>query len=312
VNPELDAKMNYSFRLRFRTVGRLNAGRKKKLKIHVTRMLKPIWIRAECGLLSKSEWLTVKSTGYRSEAQAKAEGEKLRTALILSGVIDRFGVDCGADRATASISSEVRENYLASTGYDLRNSIHGLDVFKSGAVRHFGARATAIVLTDPNAFETNLGKALNITDHRLSERQLIACVLLNDSLFVQSAEAAFVMRVSATEALCEQRNVSDAQLTILDVLTKTLHGLHYLESDLEIVAKALSNARRQGVRSAYMAKIRSLLSPDDAKAFDKLYAKRGQFVHDGLLRGELQDASSAAFDIATRLLLADIVATPVS
>jgi len=106
-------------------------------------MLKPIWIRAEYGLLSKSEWLTVKSTGYRSEEQAKAEGEKLRTALILSGVIDRFGVDCGADRATASISSEVRENYLASTGYDLRNSIHGLDVFKSGPVRHFGARATA-------------------------------------------------------------------------------------------------------------------------------------------------------------------------
>jgi hypothetical protein len=300
--------LKYSFRLRFRAIGRLNAGRKRKIKLQVEGLLKPVWIRGEFGLLRKSEWLTVKCKGYRSEEQARAEGEKLRTALILSGVIDRFGVDCGHDNATATYSSAFRQEIKAKTGYDVRSSVHGLDVFKSGAVRHLGARATRAALTDPEVFQTNLASALNLSRGHLTERQLISSLLINDSLFVQSSEATFVMRVSATEALCDQRELTKQQLEILDVLSGSLKGLKYPEADRDIVGKSLLNARRQGVRSAYMAKIRNLLGETDAKMFDKLYAKRGKFVHDGLMRGKLQDASNAALDVATRLLLADIAA----
>jgi hypothetical protein len=300
--------VKYSFRLRFRTVGRLNAGRKRKTKIHVNGLLKPIWIRAEYGVLQDSEWLTVKSNGYFSEQQARDEGEKLRTALILSGVVNRFGVDCGFDKATASLSSEIREQIRSKSGYDLRNSIHGLDVFRSGAVGHLGVRVVGKVLTEPAVFEKNLGSALSLSKGPLTERQLIASLLINDSLFAQSPEAAFVMRVSATEALCDQKMLPKSQLEILDRLSISLQKLSYTDSDKEIVAKALSNAGRQGVRSAYMAKIRARLGDTEAKKFDKLYAKRGSFVHDGLFRGQLQEAANEALEIATPLLLADIAA----
>jgi hypothetical protein len=276
------------------------------VKIEVDGLLKPVWIRAEFGLLRKSEWLTVKCRGYQSEQQARDEGEKLRTALILTGVINRFGVDCGHDNVGASLSTALREEIKAKSGVDIRSSVHGLDVFKSGAVRHFGMRGTGTALTDAKQFEANLTKALSLCRGSLTERQSIAALLINDSQFVQSHEAAFVMRVSAVEALCEQKTMDETQLEILDELSSKLQRLDYPEHDKEVVSKALVNARRQGIRSAYMAKIRTLFSEADAKSFDKLYAKRGKFVHDGLLRGELQEASDAVLDIATRLLLADI------
>jgi hypothetical protein len=143
----------------------------------------------------------------------------------------------------------------------------------------------------------------------LTPNQRVAAELLNDSFVPMSPEARFLLRVSAVEALCPQADQSEAFRALAE---KTLASIpaeascedrHQLEEALKRVAK------RQSVRSAYMSKIRRLLTNGAAKQFDELYGRRSNFLHDGGGRGTLGDAADQALEICMALLLADIASS---
>ena len=298
--------MAFCFRLKFGASIRLQCGRRKKLEMSLSGVQRPVILASEFGVLQKSGWLVARSCGYPSEVEARENGERFRAALILSGVISRTGFDCGFDRPGMQFSDAIVDKIKQSTGVQLRGSIHGLDVFEEKKVTHAAMNANLIVLTPPKLFQNAFENAMLISHGKLSERQKIAASLINDFLFVSNLDVAFVLRVSAVEALCEQRELTSLQLALVDQLTEHLKGLNGNDDDKEIIRKALDNDRKQSVRSAYMSKIRGLLSREHAKKVDALYEKRGKFVHDGKLRGQLGEAAGEAFRLASDLLLAEL------
>src|SRR5690349_10318868 len=97
-----------------------------------------------------SAWLIMNARGFASEDEAKQFGQKLKTALEVSSVAARVGVDTGRNLATAGLGKIVKDA-LAEQGARVRDNIHGLDVFPDHPdTRIFNMDATGIVHTAPD------------------------------------------------------------------------------------------------------------------------------------------------------------------
>lgn len=295
--------MSYAFRLVFRMAAKPKSDGLEKLKLVVPALKKAVLLKAQDGEMNSAEWFVAHSAGYATEQEARDQGEIFRTALILSGALNRLGIDCGFDKKTLSFSPELMKA-MEAVG-PTRISFHGLDVFEDNGPVYLEFKAKGSVLVDKTQLETHIGDNA-LLGASLTERQLISASLINDSFFIGDSSAAFIIRVTAVEALCAQGGVSEPQQKIIDELLNHLRGLNAMASDKLVIEKQLENNKRLGVRSAYMAKIRSLLGNTDAKQYDALYVDRGKYVHDGLLRGTLGSKATEALDLALKILEADI------
>jgi hypothetical protein len=117
-----------------------------------------------------------------------------------------------------------------------------------------------------------------------------------------NTEGQFILRISAIEALCDQSDVGAEYQVVIRSFKEHLSSLSIEDDSTRTTVKQwLENASRKSIRQSYMAKIRRLLSEDDARAFDTLYRQRGELVHDGLGRGKLLNAASQALDLGVKL-----------
>jgi hypothetical protein len=154
--------------------------------------------------------------------------------------------------------------------------------------------------------EVAAGHSRALVEVGLSARQRIAAELLNDSLCEVSADAAFLLRISAIEALCPQAPASNAYIALATTL-RNLIPADVPTEDREAMERLLErDATRQSVRSAYMSQFRRLLGRQKANEFEHLYNLRSKFLHEGLGRGELVHPACEALKLAQKLLISDI------
>lgn len=222
--------MSFCFRLRFRMANALSTGRRRAVQLQIGGIAHPIKLAAETGTLEKAAWLVSKSCGYASAKEAREYGERLRTAFILAGAINRIGVDCGFDRSTLQFAQVITDAVRKSTGRELRGTIHGLDVFEENTVVAVASDVTLKVPRSPEAFQKDLQDAMNRCAD-LSDRQQICASLINDSFFVANSDVRFVMCVSAVEALCDQRDVSSSYGSLVGRLLECLIQLQGSETE---------------------------------------------------------------------------------
>jgi hypothetical protein len=75
-----------------------------------------------------SAWLIMNARGFAGEDEALDYGRRLKTALEVSSVTARLGVDTGRHLPTSALGKIVKDA-LAEQGARVRDNIHGLDVF---------------------------------------------------------------------------------------------------------------------------------------------------------------------------------------
>ena len=103
-----------------------------------------------------SEWLIMNARGFASEDAARQFGHRLKSAVEVSAVAARVGVDTGQNLATSGLGKMVKDA-LAQEGAHVRDNIHGLDVFADHPnTRIFTMSATGIVHAAPDPFLSDL------------------------------------------------------------------------------------------------------------------------------------------------------------
>ena len=298
--------MRFCFRLRFRMATALSTGRQNAVQLPISGIAHPIEVAAEFGTLEEATWFACTSCGYPSDKEARANGERLRTAFTLAGAINRRGVDCGFDNKTFQFGQFIIDAHRKATGRELRGSVHGLDVFEKDSVTVPSASAPDLrVLTSPEALQKDIQEAMNMCAE-LSDRQQICASLINDSFFVPNLDVRFVMHVSAVEALCDQRDMSNSYRSLIDNVLKWLFELQGFETEKQTLSNLLRNQKGQSVTNAYRSKITALLSTEKADRFVELYDMRSKYVHDGKGRGKVGTHSDEVLNLAVELLKADI------
>lgn len=157
-----------------------------------------------------SPWLIMKARGFASEDEARDYGRRLKTALEVSSVAARLGVDTGRNLPTSALGKIVKDA-LAEQGARVRDNIHGLDVFPDHPdTRIFNMSATGIVHAAPDPFLSDLDEIVR-TAVAPSPRITDVIVLLNYALMRPEPVAQIVFAVSAVESLGQDESWSKDQ-----------------------------------------------------------------------------------------------------
>lgn len=277
--------MRFCFQVRFRTSKPIDADADRLEKeIGSATFKQPLrfW-RPLVGTARDEGWLAIESRGYSSFDEARVAGEGAEGALLMA-----------VAKRQAVIGIELVGRGTPGPAVFPEGQVEIVD---PGAPLPTPLKAQELIDTVTAAFESA---------SVLTPNQRVAAELLNDSFFLMSPEARFLLRVSAVEALCPQADQTKVFSALVDRVIAAIPA-EAENQDQHQIKEALSRvAKRQSVRSAYMSKIRQLLCNEKANRFDDLYAKRSKFLHDGRGRGTLGEAANAALEICRELLLADI------
>ncbi|KCZ88019.1 hypothetical protein HJA_10570 [Hyphomonas jannaschiana VP2] len=220
------------------------------------------------------------------------------------GAVGRLGVDVGFSRSTLQYGEEIHKIIREQFELELRSEVLGLMIYEDGNAAIMGMSASVVVETDLAPLETGMRHWYSISD-QMNQSQLTCAALINDAQFVGHADAKFILLITAVEALSGKAAASTEQISAVEKLCGTLAEFDVGGGVRETLMRTLENAKKPSIRQGYMKKLRSLLGDEDAKRFDKLYALRSSYVHEGKGRGDLQESIPIALDIAIRLLETD-------
>lgn len=257
---------------------------------------------------AEGERFTFIGRGFASEDAAHKAGEQFLDALLVAGALGAMGIDVGFSRATVQYSKEVHDGVRNATGRELRADLIGLMTYQDGTVRIVNTTAEGFTTVSADSLQSRLCQWIGVVGE-MTERQRTCASLLNDSFYVAQVDAQFVLRISAVEALCDQRDVSTEYAQLIDNVLAHVETMTDADAAArKAVRQVLVNARRESVGQAYRRKFNTLLGNEAAEEFKGLYDLRSKFLHDGKWRGELQEPSNKVLDLARKLLEADLAA----
>jgi hypothetical protein len=261
---------------------------------------------AECPIRD-SEWLVMNARGFASEDEARRFGHDLRSAIELSSVSSRLGVDAGRDLPTSALFNGFREQAEKETVTIIRNNVHGLDVFEDDPrVVIFSLSGTATVHAGHDPFLT-FAAELHGQDSALSGEARDLILLLNYALMRAEPVAQIVFAFSAVEMLGQSEKWTAAQKVLLAELgqfadSSTVGSEQERREVSDAVRKSLHRLTlRQGVM-----RVLDRLGLMHLKAeWDRLYAERSTLVHGLAPRpgADYSDLASRAVTLCGHILL---------
>jgi hypothetical protein len=257
--------------------------------------------------INKTSWLVMNCRNFGSEAEAQLFAEKLKIASDFSSVAARIGIDSGLDRPSGGISDVIKERVRSETGYILRSSIHGVDVFPDEPqIRFFNVNAEATVLTNPDRFLAGLANFF-VDPATVSQRAKDIIVLLNYALMRPDPIAQIVFATSAVEMLGQQEVWSPDQQRLLDelALAATSSTIGTSEERDEVATSIKRGLHKVGLRQGVLRLLDRHGLSGLRKSWDDLYGRRSTLVH-GLAPRPGVDYSTLAFDtvnLCGRILL---------
>lgn len=254
------------------------------------------------------QWIAIKSCGHSSAAEAQAKAVRLKDSILLAGA-SGLGADFGTDNVRSRLSDAIKREAKERFGADIRDEVHGIDVFEDGDVKHFTAEAHGSVHIGLPDFAKRITEAGAFPE--LTRLSRTGAELINDSFFPMPDEARFLLRISAIEALCKQARRPKPVQDLINALVRATPSLTLDDCAAETMRRVLMDARRQSVRQGCLTEIRARLGDAAAAEFDKLYDLRSRYLHSGKGRGSLSAPAEEARRIATNLLFAEITNTVV-
>jgi hypothetical protein len=230
--------------------------------------------------IADSEWLIMNTRGFGSEDEAWLFGSRLKTALDVSAVATRVGVDTGRNLATSALGKIVKDA-LAKQGAHVRDNIHGLDVFPDYPnTGIFNMNATAIVHAAPDPFLSDLEELVQAAVTP-SQRVADVILLLNYALMRPEPVAQIVFAVSAVESLGQNESWSPDQQQLLRELSAavTQHAIGTEEERQEVADAIRKSLHRLTLRQGVFRLLDRLGLQHLKKPWDDLYAERSTLVH---------------------------------
>ena len=79
------------------------------------------------GPISRSEWIIFEACGFADEASALEYGERLRTAVEITGIVTSPAADTGTNTELVDWGDHMKDQL--PEGYHLRSDVHGLRVY---------------------------------------------------------------------------------------------------------------------------------------------------------------------------------------
>jgi len=221
--------------------------------------------------------------GFGSEAEARAAGAPVKTAVMLAGLFLGAGIDVGDDQVVSPALQGNRSDGQPDERF--QPDVHGLQVVPEIEEMMFGfLRPGRPVFQDTwlDRFEESVVESYAL-GKTLTKKQTLAAQLYNHSHFLSSDAARFITLISAVEALAEPACSSPAALALVECLLKmTAEAIDLEVSEQQALKSRLGNLKQESIGSACRALMRTHCGEPAAKDFARLYETRSKLLHTGV------------------------------
>jgi hypothetical protein len=240
-------------------------------------------------VIKDSERLVLVGEGFDSEEAATLAGNLYGRVLLRTMAHVRVGADFGDRAPKGSFTKNGLEWLESQRGERILNDVHGMMVFVADPWPKFASTdATALRGAPQDRFERSFRRGLE-TDVAMTEQERIAFEVFNASFFQPSADARFLLRVMAIEALLAPRPRPDAVLQHVESLIAATEAEPSLPTaDRQSLLGSLRWLRQESISRSGRHLAESKLSGrkyqdrSPAQFFSDCYTVRSNMVH-GLL-----------------------------
>lgn len=269
---------DYRMRLRFRILKSFNSEKLLESIVIEGRTIK-IMSRTKGQPLNQAKWLIARADGFLNENDARAFGVRLRHAIQIASLESRNGVDCGNDTATSSWGRSYKEECLEKTGKDLRNDVHGIDVFKNDESALFiNFNANLEVHAGLELFLQSLVKIYPWV-HKVNSRVERIIILLNNVLMNPEPVAQIVLAISTIEGLGQNQEFTASQKQLLaELASQATLSIGLPPGEAAEVQDAILKIHKLSLRQGVLRLLRSA-DLDLKREWDAIYAERSTLVH---------------------------------
>lgn len=229
--------------------------------------------------LNQAKWLIAGVNGFADESAARAYGVRLRHAIQFASLDSRNGVDCGRDTRTSGWGQTVKQAIFDLDGTDLRDNIHGIDVFKNdGSATFLSINADVQVHAGMDSFLRKLPLIFPWTDKVNAKVDRIV-ILLNNVLMNPEPVAQIVLAISTIEGLGQDLDFTDGQKLLLDELAaQALLATGISEAECAEVSDAIKKIYKLSLRQGVLRLLKNA-GLDLKKEWDSIYKERSTLVH---------------------------------
>jgi len=188
----------------------------------------------------KTSEIKINVRGIADADVAQRFGVTLRRAISVMAALRRQGVDLGEDAPTSSLGRAFKEQLEAASDHDIRNNMHGVDVFfEERPTSYFAFNATGYTSLPAPRLAAQIEQVLPWIES-VPVTLLRVANLLNAADNSPSEEAKIALAMSAIEALAPEIEWSDRQRKPIADLHQTLLQDSKTEGELQAVAATLN------------------------------------------------------------------------
>lgn len=223
--------------------------------------------------------LTLWCGGFHSEVEARTAGERVKTALILAGLLIGVGIDAGTDQ----VVSPAAQRKDGQPDDRLQPDVHGLQVIPEidGMLFGFLRVGPPVKRILPGDFEKRVTES-DALGKQLTRKQTLAAQLYNQSHFQSSDVARFLTLISAVEALADRSSRSGAARVLIErMIAMTAAAADLDESEREALRNGLRSLKQESIGSAIGTLVRAYCEESAAKDVSRAYAIRSNLLHTG-------------------------------
>jgi hypothetical protein len=248
---------------------------------------------------------------FPSFDEARETGQRLKQALVICSISTRMGADVGHDTVTAGASTAVKDAILETRGVQLRDTVHGLDVYsESPPVLYFGASATGIAALCVRDFEPEISQVFHARK-QLSPKVQLAAKIYNLKQFESSTETGFLSLVTAIEVLSERKKLSSAVEAEIEACQDLIRRRSPLsDAEREKLLGRLGNLKSEGISEACRRLVANHAGESAAEFFKKCYTARSELLHDGKTEEDVTELVSQLDELVRQVLLSCIDTLP--
>lgn len=256
--------------------------------------------------LKEAQAVAIQVGHFSDEASAFEFGYRLQRATTLAAIKSDLGVNIGDNEVRTWVSDEVRRAHFAKTGTQLRNRVHGVDVFKEGVEYRFPVfEGRASVSIEPRLFLDELGAAYPALSKPFSPKLQHALRLRCEARLGGDGLGLTILAIASVEALTPQETWTAKQKEILDAMsTCAASSKDAAVSDIEEVLEAISKLRKLSVNQGIRRLLHRLNLQYLWPRWNALYQNRSKVLHGDVSPNVARSSLTEALALSKEIVLA--------
>lgn len=253
--------------------------------------------------IKDSRLFVIIGSGYLTEEKARAAGESMKSAILLTSIHQKMAVYIGPDEVNTVFGDEYKLRLEKDLNIQLLMDINGLSTYKEDPFPQVLSASMELLV---GVHKDNFLKTFHESSAKSCKcggKLLVGIDLLNASQRDASPRSKLVTLISVFESQVSRSSQPIQILKAIDSLLRRIEEEILSEEESRILKNGLSNLRSESVYKGCLDLVSKFLTEAEIGTFKTAYSLRNKLLHEGQSReNEVKGTLDKLDAIAVKLI----------